>query len=71
MFKERGGDNFAYVCRGRGVNEKRTGACNGERGPKLAIFVHAYFMDAPLVEVGKHFANFVKNFMKFVEFANT
>ena len=43
-----GGDNFAYVRRGRRVNEKRTGAYKGEGGPKLAILLRTYFMDAPL-----------------------
>ena len=46
-----GGDNFAYVRKGRGVNEKRTGGYKGEGrgGPKLAILQRTYFMDAPLV----------------------
>ena len=35
-----------------GVNEKRTGVYKeggGEGGPKLAILLRTYFMDAPLV----------------------
>ena len=41
------GDNFAYVRRRRGVNEKRTGAYKGGGDPKLAILLRTYFMDGP------------------------
>ena len=44
-----GGDNFAYVRRGRrgGSMKSIQVRTRGEGGPKLAILLGTYFLDAP------------------------